>query len=263
VLLGFGCEESKPDRCVPGESVVCQSADGCEGVKICDTNGLVFGTCECTVQGSGSPSHRPSSTAAACMAGASRSCVGANECAGTATCNDSGTFGTCQCSAPPTVLPSQRPNVLGAACRSTADCGSSLVCWAEDQAGPTGSSGGPAHGYCTATCKTATDCSLFQDPGDCVHFSDPTFGVCFATCSSSAGAAGCQGRSELACTTYAALSLAAPSTAAAGGLCTPHCSSNADCVGGGQCDLAQPIASCIGESPDAGTIDAGAIDAGQ
>jgi len=80
--------------------------------------------------------------------------------------------------------------------------------------------------------------------------------VCFATCST--GTAGCQGRSELACTAYAALSLTAPSSAPAdGGLCTPHCAADADCVGGGQCNQAQPIASCIGESPDAGAPDAG------
>lgn len=257
LLLGFGCEESKPNRCVPGASVACQSPDGCVGVKICDTNGLVFGACECTVDGIGSPGKRPPVSAAACTPGATRSCLGANECAGKATCNDSGTFGTCQCSAPPTMLPSQRPNVLGAACRSNADCGNSLLCWAEDEAGPVGSTGGPAQGYCTAACKTAADCSLFQEAGDCVHFSEPTFGVCFATCSS-AGAADCQGRSELACTTYAALSLTAPSGAAAdSGLCAPHCSSDADCVGGGQCNQVQPIASCIGESPDAGALDAG------
>ena len=256
LLLGFGCEEEKPDRCVPGESVACQGTDGCEGVKICDTNGLVFGTCACTVEGTGAPSKRPSGTVAACMQGATRSCLGPSECPGTATCNDSGTFGGCECSAPPTLLPSLRPNVLGAACRINADCGSSLICWAENEAGPAGSTGGPAKGYCTAACKTAADCSLFQEAGDCVHFSDPTFGVCFATCST--GTAGCQGRSELACTAYAALSLTAPSSAPAdGGLCTPHCAADADCVGGGQCNQAQPIASCIGESPDAGAPDAG------
>lgn len=259
MLFGFGCEESKPDRCVPGDSVACEGADGCEGVKICDTNGLVFGKCECTVEGGGSPSPRPSVTAAACMPGATRSCLGPNECQGTATCNDTGTFSSCQCSAPPTMLPSTRPNVLGAACRINADCGTSLICWAENEAGPAGTTGGPARGYCTAACRTTADCSLFQEAGDCVHFSDPTFGVCFATCNTAA--TGCQERSELACTTYAALSLAAPSgvpgSAGADGLCTPHCSSDADCVGGGQCNQAQPIASCIGESPDAGAPDAG------
>ena len=257
LLLGFGCEESKPDRCVPGESVACQDQNGCEGVKICDTNGLVFGACQCSADGSGAPGKRPSVVAAACMPGATRSCLGTNGCAGTATCNGSGTFGACQCSAPPTQLPSTRPNVLGAACRINADCGSSLICWAENEAGPVGSSGGPAKGYCTAACKTTADCSLFEQDGECMHFSDPTFGVCFAICSST-DAASCQGRSELACTTYAALSLPAPSGAAAdSGLCTPHCSSDVDCAGGGQCNLAQPIASCIGESPDAGVADAG------
>jgi hypothetical protein len=155
------------------------------------------------------------------------------------------------------VVPSTRPNVLGAPCRSNADCGSSLLCWAENAAGPPGSIGGPARGYCTAACRSAADCSLFQQPGDCLHFSDPSFGVCLAACES--GAAGvCQGRSELVCSTYAALSLTAPSGAAAdSGLCAPHCSSDADCVRGGQCNLAEPIASCIGESSDAGAADAG------
>jgi hypothetical protein len=255
LLLVFGCEESKPDRCIPGESVACGGTDGCEGVKICDTNGLVFGACQCTPDTTGSSNQHPSGSVQACMPGATRSCLGANECTGTATCNDSGTFGACQCTAPST-LPSKRPNLLGAACRSNADCGSSLICWAEAEAGPAGSTGGPAQGYCTAACKNTADCSLFQTPGDCLHFSDPNFGVCFATCST--GAAGCQERAELACTSYAALSLTAPSGAAAdSGLCAPHCGSDADCAGGGQCNQAQPIASCIGEAPDAGAPDAG------
>jgi hypothetical protein len=257
LLLAFGCEESKADRCRPGESVACQGENGCEGVKVCDTNGLVFGACECAVDGGGSPGKRPPVVAAACMAGATRSCLGANECTGTARCNVSGTYGPCECSAPPTVVPSTRPNVLGARCRINADCGSSLICWAENEAGPAGAIGGPAQGYCTAACKSSADCSLFQEPGDCLHFSDPSFGVCLASCGAGAPGA-CQERSELACSTYTALSLTAPSGAAAdSGLCTPHCSSDADCLGGGQCNVSQPIASCTGESPDAGAPDAG------
>jgi hypothetical protein len=155
------------------------------------------------------------------------------------------------------MLPSKNPNLLGAPCRINADCGTSLICWAENETGPAGSTGGPARGYCTAACRTTADCMLFQEAGDCVHFSDPTFGVCFASCNTAAPE--CQRRSDLACTTYAALSLTAPSNipGTGDGLCAPHCSSDADCGRGGQCNLAQPIASCTGESPDAGPPDAG------
>jgi hypothetical protein len=253
LLLLFGCEDTKTPRCVPGESVACLGAGQCEGSKVCDTNGLVFGSCQCSLGSAGSaPPGSRSAPAAACVPGATRVCLDGNGCTGVATCGDSGTFSACQCPTPPSRVPALQANVLGARCLGNAQCGSSLVCWAASETGP-GALGGAAAGYCTAPCQKTADCTLFEQPGDCVQFAGATYGVCLASCTSSAGEApeaSC-GRSDLACATYTALSLATPDPAAPErGLCVPHCSSDAEC-GARSCDLAQPVATCVG-GPDAG-----------
>jgi hypothetical protein len=256
LLLLFGCEDTKSPRCVPGERLSCLGAGDCEGVKICDTNGLVFGSCQCSV---GSVDPRSSGSlppVTGCVLGATRACLDANGCTGVATCGDSSTFGACQCSSSPSMVPALQANVLGASCTRNSQCGSSLICWAATETGP-GALGGAAGGYCTAACRDTADCTLFQGPGDCVHFADAMYGVCLAACSSQASEGeelGC-GRSDLACATYAALSLTAPAATAPDGLCVPRCSSDAEC-GTRQCDRAEPIATCVG-GPDAGAADAG------
>jgi hypothetical protein len=252
LLLLIGCEDTKTPRCTPGEEVACPGADGCEGVKICDTNGLVFGSCQCSLGSVSSPPPGSRPVVNGCVSGATRACLDADGCTGVATCGDSGTFGACQCPTPPSKVPSLRPNVLGAACLGNSQCGSSLVCWAASETGP-GALGGAAGGYCTAPCQDIADCTLFEQPGDCVHFAGATYGVCLADCratESDAGASSC-GRSDLACANYTALSLPGPNQLAPeAGLCVPHCRSDAEC-GARSCDLAEPVATCVG-GPDAG-----------
>jgi len=256
-LLLLGCEQTGTLHCVAGESVACVGAGECAGVKVCDTNGLVFGSCMCPVP---LTEHEPGSSnspPSGCALGETRACVGADECQGVATCGDSGTFGSCQCSGSAIRVPSLRPNVLGAACRNNAECGSSLICWAEYENGP-GTTGGPAGGYCTAACRGPADCTLFEQPGDCWLISGETFGVCLATCSSQSASPGCGERAEVGCASYAALTLTAPAAAAPDqGLCAPQCHSDAEC-GARRCDTSSstPVATCVG-GPDAGVADAG------
>jgi len=254
-VLLLGCEQTETPRCVPGESVACRGAGDCAGTKVCDTNGIVFGSCMCLVPGS-DPSPRSSNAPAnGCVLGDTRACLGPDECQGVATCGDSGTFGACQCPAVGIRVPSRRPNVLGAACRSNSECGSSLICWAEYENGP-GATGGAAGGYCTSACRGSADCTLFERAGDCLLVAGSTFGVCVATCSTLSSSTECAGRTDVACATYSALTLTAPAaTAAEQGLCVPACRSDAEC-GARQCDQSGPVATCIG-GPDAGVADAG------
>jgi hypothetical protein len=257
-LLCWGCAETETLHCVAGESAGCVGVADCAGVKVCDTNGLVFGSCMCPVPLSEQGPRSSNSVTRGCAPGDSRACRGADECEGIATCGDTGTFGTCQCSAPVLRVPSLRPNVLGAACRSSAQCGSSLICWAEYENGP-GATGGPAAGYCTASCRASADCTLFEQPGDCWLAAGATLGVCLARCSDPASSTACAGRTEVACATYAALALAGQ--AAEQGLCAPQCHSDAEC-GERRCDTggasagSGPVATCVG-GPDAGVVGAG------
>jgi hypothetical protein len=253
-LLLLGCEQTETLHCVPGEAVSCLGLGDCAGTKICDTNGLVFGSCMCPVP-LADPGRRSSSVLpTGCARGETRSCVGPNECQGSATCGDSSTFGACQCLQPQIRLPASRPNVLGAACRSNAECGSSLICWAEYENGP-GSTGGPAGGYCTAACRGPADCTLFEQPGDCWLSAGANFGVCLATCDPASSTV-CGGRTAVACATYAALSLAGPAVLGADpALCAPRCQSDTEC-GERRCDTSGPVATCVG-GPDAGVVDAG------
>lgn len=253
-LLLFGCEQTDTLHCVPGESVACVGAGDCAGTKVCDTSGIVFGSCMCPIPLSDPGPRSSNPPPSGCERGDTRACLGPDACEGVATCGDSGTFGACKCTQSEIPLPSLRPNVLGAACRNGSECGSSLTCWAQYEDGPSGL-GGPVGGYCTAACRGPADCTLFQQPSDCWLAAGATFGVCLATCSDPASTTGCGGRAELACATYAALSLVAPASQSADpALCVPHCQSDAEC-GERHCDTSGPVSTCVG-GPDAGVANA-------
>jgi hypothetical protein len=143
-LLLLGCEDTGTPRCVPGESVACVGVGDCAGLKVCDTNGIVFGSCMCPVPVVERSPRSSSSVPSACVLGSTRACLGADGCEGVATCGDSATFGACQCAGGTIRVPGLRPNVLGAACQNDSECGSSLSCWAEYESGPGQRAGLPA-----------------------------------------------------------------------------------------------------------------------
>jgi hypothetical protein len=78
-------------------------------------------------------------------------------------------------------MPGSRPNVIGAACSRSADCGTSLRCW-EDDEGLAGVLGAPAGGYCTTFCFTESECATFDATAACVRFGGAAAGFCVAGC---------------------------------------------------------------------------------
>jgi len=180
--MGSCAEDTKPD-CLLGETATCVGANGCAGTHVCEIPGR-FSACTCDDAAVAPPAPPDSSPVGfGCSAGETRACVGPSDCTGVSTCDGSGTFGPCRC--PSTTLPpGSRPNVLGAACRTNADCGTSLLCWAENETGPTGVEAGPAGGYCTARCQIQSNCAVFEQTSECIYFGDAgTFGLCFEAAS--------------------------------------------------------------------------------
>lgn len=182
-LLISGCPDSESSGCVPVETRECRGEDNCSGAQMCNASGFGWGACLCPPPSTGTPGTPTSPPPLGCTPGATRSCTGRNpsgDCNGVASCDSSGTYGACICPPVPG-NPGSRPNVLGASCRRSADCGTALRCWEEDE-GLAGVQGAPAGGYCTAFCFSASDCSVFDASAACVRFGATEVGFCVSGC---------------------------------------------------------------------------------
>lgn len=183
-LLISGCPDTESPGCEPAETRACRGEGDCSGEQMCNASGFGWGPCMCSRPPGGGPLPGTNPPPLDCTPGATRACTGSNSsgnCNGVASCDTSGTYGPCLCPPVPGNIPGARPNVLAASCSRNADCGNALRCWEEDE-GLAGVLGAPAGGYCTAFCRSASDCAVFDASAACVRFSSGEVGFCVAGC---------------------------------------------------------------------------------
>jgi hypothetical protein len=151
------------------------------------------------------------------------------------------------------------PPDLGKACNAATDCTGGLMCMRATDNILDGTSG-PAHGYCTRSCGTDTDCG---SGGACLDTAaagaTTPVGYCFKRCTfgGPGGSSKCHGRLDVACATLDA------TTSPPLDVCYPICSQDSDCPTGRKCDLStsqctdtpragDPLGSHCTRSPDGG-----------
>jgi hypothetical protein len=173
-----------------------------------------------------------------CLPGQTRQCADpALDCRGAQTCTADGLgWGECSCAALPATIegPSSGPEgitpIVARACRADGDCGAGLRCLTAVSNDFFGG-GGPAGGYCTASCATSQDCQAIDRNSECLV--NGGTGLCVETCYSKTppiGEGKCAGRADLVCLSDVAFG-AAYTSARQHGQCLPRCRSNAECAG--------------------------------
>ena len=120
---------------------------------------------------------------------------------------------------------------LGQACTADADCGGDLKC-SLSTADDAVFAGGPAGGYCTKSCQSASDC---PSNGSCLSATDMGPKQCLLNCAIGPDLMylddpldpnKCQGREDLRCV----------SLSNTDAVCLPTCGEDAQCEGGRVCD---------------------------
>jgi hypothetical protein len=127
---------------------------------------------------------------------------------------------------------------IGQPCTSGADCAGTLLC-ASATSNAEFKTGGPQGGYCTAPCRTNTDCSLRDDTSAC----STSLGLCIGLCT--------LGTDTLKCGTDRALACVAIGVDTVGA-CLPYCTSNAACGAGRFCNLGTGL--CVDQAPVGGGL---------
>jgi hypothetical protein len=209
-----------------------------------------------------------------CIPGETVLCEGPGGCRGARACaRDGAGFGACDCgdnlplSADAGVEPAAREDVLAARCETDEDCGTNLRCWSARDQDLLGFSGGPAGGYCTATCRALEDCTRFDPTASCGINDASGTGLCFRGCLSKEPEPGeqkCLDREDLICFSYAASGdLPFDALERQPGSCAPSCASDAECGGrfcdptSGRCSDVAPSGADIGAACSANAECAG------
>jgi hypothetical protein len=143
--------------------------------------------------------------------------------------------------------------LVGRRCETDANCGEGLRCYTAASNDLFG--GGPAGGYCTATCTGNAACAAIDPESECVGIQG-TQSVCVRTCLSLPGPFNpdepvlpplaenkCLSRSDLVCMSELALGQAMFTGTRQPGWCFPQCGSDEECPNR-RCDLSRGL--CVG-----------------
>lgn len=218
----------------------------------------------------------------ACVPGERRQCAGAERCVGLHECLPDGSgYGECDCSGPPRQVTMDPPPedtltaLVGRKCQTDAACGEGLRCFTAGSNDMFG--GGPAGGYCSATCTSNAQCTAIDPEAECLSIPGLQ-SVCMRTCFSLPGNFDpsnpvqpplaenkCLTRPDLACMSEAALGTTMFTGSRQLGWCFPQCGSDEECPGR-RCDLFRGVCvdtpatgAALGEACTAGTQCAGGI----
>jgi hypothetical protein len=222
---GASGEPSDAMRCVPGQTRSCTGvcAEPSSGYQICAPDGAAYGACTCP----------PSSVIDGGLFDVNRGAVGGITILPTAVPDDDLPLNT-----PGNAL--QGSAGVGAICADDDDCAGGLICFdISDGLGI----GGPAGGYCTRPCNSATQCEQVDDRSACGTLAGQN--LCIRLCDAGelgAGEVKCLGRDDLTCVSLTALGDTPPRDQPNLGICGPRCQSDAAC-GGLNCDLASGFCS--------------------
>lgn len=212
-------------HCVPGQTLSCMGVCGepVAGYQVCAADGRSYGQCECPPPARVGPPGTEGNGVATLVPGLGLPVVPLR---------------------PVPSEPERGTGVIGAACQRDADCSGGLDCL--DGATDSLGAGGPSRGYCTKPCDSLAECTGVDPLSACAVLAGQN--VCARLCESQAPLDGedkCLGRSELTCTSLAALG-EEPSEGAQLGICVPACQSDAACPGR-HCDLRTGL--CTDEAP--------------